>query len=62
MSYCLRQIFWSHRKGEGQSYLKFLKDEEGQFDRVAQRMLVKKEYDSLKQLISIEEFMNCVLR
>ena len=28
-----RQRFRGHKKGEGQSYLKFIKNKEGQFDR-----------------------------
>ena len=55
-----RHKFRSHRKGKGQSYLAFIKDKDRQFDRGCTSKNFGEAYNKLKQLILMEEFMNCV--
>ena len=55
-----RQRFRSHWKADGQSYLEFIKDKGEQFDKWWSSKNTIEECDKLKQLILMEEFMNCV--
>lgn len=61
VSEAYRQRFRSHRKGEGRSYQEFIKDKEGQFHRWCNSNNIREKY-KLKQLILMEEFINCFSR
>ena len=54
-----RQKFWDKKKEEEQSYIEFLRDKEGLLDKWCSTNDVRGDIVKLRQLVPIEEFMNC---
>ena len=55
-----RQKFRDKKKEDEQSYEEFLRDKEGLLDKWFSAKDVRKDTENLRQLVLIEEFMNCM--
>ena len=55
-----RQKFWDMRKENGQSYIEFLSDKEWLLDKWCPAKDVREDIEKLRQVILIEEFVNCM--
>ena len=57
-----RQKFCDKKKEDGHSYIEFLRDKEGLLDKWCSTKNVHGDIEKLRQLILIEEFMNCMAK
>ena len=55
-----RQRFRTQRKKENQSYVEFLREKENALDKWCDSKRIDEDAEKLRQLILVEEFLNCV--